>query len=174
MPGEKDCLLNITYGCLHSKHRTSSQQGSHAITRFSNLQHAPLSLDCLIDSYSSFTMYFLKGFIQPLGDFPVAPIPDSPSQQSSYIFGHYVLYQPVFRMYCTRVCLLACWFFTKPAQLTLLLGLPSKAPGEFLVRCSHTPYIFHHSSDYCISPLIFPQPHFTSGQIAKDIVNTLL
>lgn len=138
------------------------------ITRFSNLQHDPLSLDCLLLA----RLYLLEGFVQPPGDFPVSPIPVPPRQQSLYLLAH-DLYQPVFRVYHTGVWLFVCLFFTKPTQL----GHPPptfQGPWSISSEALTHPYIFHLCSDPCISPLILPLPHLTSGQIAKGIFDILI
>lgn len=61
-----------------------------------------------------------------------------------------------------------CLFFTKPTQLDhpppTFQG-PRRVSSEVLTH----PDIVHLCSERCISPLILPPPHLTSGRIAKGI-----
>lgn len=170
---ERVCPRDISTQPLLKAQNKFSVMALRTITRFSSLQHVPLSLDFLTDDTFSSQGVPSERFCTTSGG--LSCVPNSRTSKSAvYICWHTSCISQFSECITPGCgCSFVCLFFTKPTQLghppPTIQG-PWRVSSEVLTH----PYIFRLCSDHCISPLILPLLHLTSGQIAKGIFDILI
>lgn len=125
----------------HKAQTKFSVMALRTITRFSSLQHVPLSLDCLIDDTYSSRDVPSERFRTTSGGLSCGP--NSRACKSAIFMS--VGTRPVsasFQSVSHRGVVVGLFVFHQANTAWPSPHLPSKAPGESLVRCSHTPTLF--------------------------------